>query len=74
MKNRQHITTQLVSVDRLPSSKNGNPRYEIATPVGTWATEPDAGCAYALTAGMAPRPVTLTLDGREQIVGVNLHY
>ena len=74
MKDRQHITTHLTAVTRLPSSRNGNPRYEVETTVGTYRTKPDAMHAYALTAGMAPRPVTLTLDRREQIVGIDLHY
>ena len=73
MNTLQHITTHIVAVTRLRSSANGNPRYEVATPVGTWPTAVDAGAAYALTAGMAPRPVTLTLDARQQIIGVELH-
>lgn len=74
MKNRQHITTHLVSVSRLKSGRNGNPGYEVETTVGTYRTKPDAMHAYALTAGMAPRPVALTLDGRAQIIGIDLHY
>lgn len=74
MKDRQHITTHLTAVTRLPSSANGNPRYEVETTVGTYRTAVDTGDAYALTAGMAPRPVTLTLDRREQVVGIDLHY
>ena len=74
MNTLQQITTHLVSVSRLPSSANGNPRYKVETADGTYRTKPDAMHAYALSADMAPRPVTLTLDGREQIVGVELHY
>ena len=74
MKNHQNITTHPTAVRRLSSSRNGNPSYEVETTVGTYLTAVDAGCAYALTAGMAPRPVTLTLDGRAQIIGIDLHY
>ena len=74
MKDRQYITTHLTAVRRLKSSRNGNPAYEVETTAGIYLTAVDAGCAYALTAGMAPRPVTLTLDPRQQIIGVDLHY
>lgn len=74
MNTRQNITTHLTAVNRLRSSRNGNPSYEVETTDGTYLTAVDAGCAYALTAGMAPRPATLTLDDRQQIIGIDLHY
>lgn len=68
------ITTTIQQVERMASSKSGNPRYKVTTPVGTWPTSPDSTAGYALSAGMAARPAVLQLDGRGRIFGVEIDY
>lgn len=67
--------TTVTGIKRLVNSRNGNPRYEIATPVGTWKTANDIGDAYKVSANsIEGRQVRLTLDNRKEqrIIGIDV--
>lgn len=66
------ITTHLIFAHRLENSRNGNPRYDVATADGTYRTASNSAAGYVLSSGMMDRPVTLTLNPRKQIVKVEL--
>ena len=49
MKSRTQHTGKLEILERLPSSRNGNPRYLIKVDGWTCRTAPDASIAYKIT-------------------------
>lgn len=66
------IHTSLVSVKRLNSSVNGNPRFRLNTTHGEFTTQSDASCSYDVdniargirqrdTGDYVPVPVVLSL-------------
>lgn len=60
------IDTILLRAERMPSSKNGNPKYRFITDNGTYTTMTDAMCAYK---GMPSYgPIIIRLDNRDRII------
>jgi len=43
------LETDLYYAERLPSSRNGNPRFRLATADGPFVTQSDASCSYEVT-------------------------
>ena len=64
------IETVVNYVKRLQNSKNGNPRYELYTPVGVFKTGVDSGCAYVVSDSWEEVPVVLEIDGRGSVFGI----
>lgn len=63
---------KIESVERLPNSTNGNPRYTLATHLGTFTTAPDSQCAYG-AASLPGKVVTLTVSGKlQRVVNINI--
>ena len=60
------VEAELYSVRRLPSSVNGNPRWEFSTSEGKFRTVTDAMCAYK----GEPRKgiLTMILNSRRGVV------
>ena len=73
---RKEVTGRLERVERLATSRNGNPRYAVTIDAGgtyseTYQTGVDASVAYEVTNYKMGRRVTLTLEGkRENIVNM----
>lgn len=59
---RPTIETTITSMKRLMNSKNGNPRWEVSTPMGTWQTKPDATDASLLSESIVGRKCRITLE------------
>lgn len=64
MKNISRHTGKLDVIKRLPSSRNGNPRYLLRIAGYTCRTAPDAGIAYAIT----------NYDGKTVTALIGSHY
>lgn len=55
----------ITRLERLNSSRNGNPRYRVHTDGPTHDTEPDSAIAYGLpNPEFRDVPVTFTVNGR----------
>lgn len=46
MSKDQTHTVELYHAERLMNSRNGNPRYRLATSLGPFLTQSDAACSY----------------------------
>lgn len=68
-------TADIVKIERLEQSVNGNPRYALHTAQGdVYRTKTDSGCAYVVSvqpevAGYRRR-YRLTFDGRGSVIGI----
>jgi hypothetical protein len=56
------IETNITGLKRLTNTKNGNPRWEVSTPMGTWRTKEDAADAGKLTEYAVGRNCRLALE------------
>lgn len=64
------IIRTIASIERMPSSRNGNPRYRLTFTDGTsLPTSPDSSLANEINNGeyQESRPVEFTVDGRGNI-------
>ena len=66
------ITGKIVAMQRRLNTPNGNPRWAISVDGETYNTKDDTTCAHKVDAWDSGRNVTLTLDGRKQIIGYEL--
>ena len=74
--NRNGFTTaDVVKIERIDTSVNGNPRYALHSAQGdVYRTKADSGCAYVVSeqpevAGYRRR-YRLAFDGRGSVVGI----
>lgn len=54
--------TTVTGIKRLTNTKNGNPRFEVSTPEGTWKTKPDSSDAGKIGDRGVGKRVRLTLE------------
>lgn len=64
MKNMTSHTGKLEIIERMPSSRNGNPRYRLRVDGWTCVTQPDAMIAYGIP----------NLDGKIVQATIGTHY
>jgi hypothetical protein len=65
-------TKTIVGIDRMPSSRNGNPRYRLTFDDGTSAPlQPDSSIAYGINnREYRSGPVRVTFNGRGHVTYV----
>lgn len=68
------ITTEIVSVERLTNSTNGNPRFRLVTPFDSFVTKTDGsvGLEVENITRRLPVRVTLHLDGRGKVWNITV--
>ena len=66
------ITGTIEAVGRRQNTVDGNPRWTIDLGGKTYNTKDDTMCAYVIDPWDKGATVTLTLDGRKQVVGYEL--
>lgn len=76
MNKNRFTTADVVKVEHIGQSVNGNPRYALHTAQGdVYRTKTDAGCAYAVSATPEvagySRRYRLTFDGRGSVIGID---
>ena len=69
MSNPREITTEIVAVDRLTNSRNGNPRWTLTTPFSVLTTKTDAAVGFEVenVTRRLPVRVTIRLDGHGKV-------
>jgi len=70
------ITGTVTNLERMPNSRNGNPRFVITLENGTgthsFFTKPNAMCAYKVSGGLVGRSIDARLVmhyGKVQVAG-----
>lgn len=66
-------TITITKMQRLTNSRNGSPRYRLTTAAGlVFETAPDAAESYGWSPfALTDRPVTLDIDTRGRVYGIN---
>lgn len=64
------ITGTITGIERGQNTVSANPRWKLELDANrTYTTKDDTACAYVPDWDHKGREVTLTLDGRKQIIG-----
>lgn len=66
------VTGTIEAIGRRQNTVDGNPRWTIDINGHAYNTKDNTACAYVIDPWDRGRTVTLTLDGRNQIIGYEL--